>query len=680
MSKRRKLPAPFTRAIAQADFEKKIIKRIHVKGEESFARSLYVPNPENDQQLLFAAELDKAGIKRIKTLAKAIKRNRGFVSWGKLIILAVLIGGFGLFNLVFKNHIMTGLLESSLQGIFSARVEAGGVDFDPLGGKIRLGSLAVADKDHPMRNLFELGETGLNFDLWQAVNGRVWVTLIECQNIRFNSARTYSGALPGRSTIAKKPATAATGQAANPMAGFANLNQLDPASLIGGQLDKLESLKMAAELNTEFGALTDQATSASAAVQSKVKNLAAASATRIVGNLSAVRNKGDLDAALAKSADFKTEIASVQKEADATGKQLQDQLISYQKRLKDIEAAARRDQANLSKTITQPQAAGTELAASAAQQIMGPRSRELLAMAQKIPELLAALGQGKEKAPAAPARSGRVVNFPVAQHPLLQIDKIVGSVLMENQLELALQVALISSDQTITGEPTTFQVHFGDPQLAFDLNGTVDLRSGQTDVLVMDGALRGLAVQLGPELSFAGLRSLEGQADIKGNYHLDHSNNAQVIADLALRGIKTEQTEGSLLGRVSQAAINSLGDRVTGQLTMGMSATGEFTFAMTSGLDAALAAGMQSAIKAELAKMQTELGAELDKQLAKTLGDDKAKNLKQLIADNGADVKNLKDLQQKVDSQTAELQKLGKTFGAVPDVKKTLGGIKLPGF
>ncbi len=683
---------PFAPSFTQDEFEKRILKRIHVQGEKTFAQGLYSPDPEAPDRLIFTAELDKKGLKHLKKLAKEIRKNRGFVSWGKLAVLVVLVAGYLVFNLVFKNWIMTNFLEDSLQGVFAAKVDVGGLDFDPLGGKITLVSLEVADRDHPMRNLFQLGKTGFSVDLWQAVNGRLLVNFLEFQDIRFGSERKTSGALPGQKAPASSgpasPAPAAgpgtSAQAPAPKkqdSGLVNLDKVDAAGLVSAQLDQLESVKLARQIEQDLRGLTDQAKAQGSGVQAKVKDLAAASGTRILKNLTSVRTKDDLNAALAKSADFRTEIAAAQKAADSYGQGLQTQVRTYEGRLKDLEAAVRRDQALLAKTLGQPQGAGAQLAQEAFDQALGPQARDLMALAAKVPTVLAALHQGEEK-PAKVRRQGRTVVFPTAAHPQVEIRKIVGSVAVGGGIVVAIQAHEISSDQEITG-PTTLALDFGDPKTVFHLDGTADLRTSSTARLVFDASLSGASLSLGHEVSPLGLKSLSANVRLKGAYRLGPDGTARATATIWLDKIRSDREKDSFVGRLSAAALGSLGQRLSAQAVWTLAPGGDASFSLTSDLDRALADGLQASVAAELKKQQDELTRELNAQVDKILGAQGASDLKALIAANAADIKSLADLQKKVDQQTADLERLSRVLGGSGKTENKsgpLGGVKLPGF
>jgi hypothetical protein len=178
---------------------------------------------------------------------------------------------------------------------------------------------------------------------------------------------------------------------------------------------------------------------------------------------------------------------------------------------------------------------------------------------------------------------------------------------------------------------------------------------------------------LGSQVGFLGLKSLQSQVGLNGNYRLGTDQNGKLSARVGLDGVTSSPQEGSLPGRISQSVLASMGNKVSGKVDLGLSAAGDFSFAVTSNLDGALAKGLQSAANAELQKLRAQVDAELNSQLTKVLEEEKSSELKKLMADNAGDIKDLGDLQKKVDKQTAELEKWSKV-GAPVKLPK------LPGF
>ena len=79
------------------------------------------------------------------------------VRTGKVSLIAVLVAAVLVFNFAFKNRLLERALERGLEAVFSARAEVGELDFRIFSGRLFFAHLSVADKQQPLRNLFELG-------------------------------------------------------------------------------------------------------------------------------------------------------------------------------------------------------------------------------------------------------------------------------------------------------------------------------------------------------------------------------------------------------------------------------------------------------------------------------------------------------------------------------------------
>ena len=88
--------------------------------------SLFSFNPDKGKYV-FTGDIGKKETKRLKTLAKSIKKNKGvFVVW-KLALVLILAGAIAGFNILFKNKLLESLAEQGLETVFGAPVEISGL-------------------------------------------------------------------------------------------------------------------------------------------------------------------------------------------------------------------------------------------------------------------------------------------------------------------------------------------------------------------------------------------------------------------------------------------------------------------------------------------------------------------------------------------------------------------------
>ena len=198
-----KVPKLFKPDIKERRFKKKILRRIYIESERDFLLRLYSLGSEG--RYTRSAELSNEEAKRLKALARSIKKNRGVVRTGKLSLVAILVAGILVFNFAFKNRLLERGLERALEAVFSARAEVNGLDFRILGGRLSFDHLSVADEDQPMRNLFELGATEVDLNTGELLKGKVVISNLESRQISWQTPRDSSGALPGEQEAEQQP-------------------------------------------------------------------------------------------------------------------------------------------------------------------------------------------------------------------------------------------------------------------------------------------------------------------------------------------------------------------------------------------------------------------------------------------------------------------------------------------
>ena len=125
--KTKNAPRLFPTRIPETRFRNRILSRVYTTGDREFLLGLYETAADGTRQRKEA--LSAPEVKRLAGLAKSIAANRGVVQRPKLIILAVIVAAAIVFNLLFKNVLLTRALVAGLEGIFGARAEVAGLDF-----------------------------------------------------------------------------------------------------------------------------------------------------------------------------------------------------------------------------------------------------------------------------------------------------------------------------------------------------------------------------------------------------------------------------------------------------------------------------------------------------------------------------------------------------------------------
>lgn len=675
MSKKLKLPAPFQPQLQEPDFERKILKRIHVQSEADFARALY--RQDGTGGLVWAAELDKKGTKRLKTLAKDIQRNRGFVSWGKFAILGTLVVLILVFYLIFKNMLLTGWLEEALEGAFGAKAEVAGLDFDPIGGRFAWNAVQVADKDHPLKNLFQLGRTELKVDTWQLVNGKVLIENLQCSDARFGTDRKTSGALA--KTARQAPAPASAGSSVN-LDGFVDLNKLDAASLVNDQWKNLETAKLIDQLKAQLGDPQNLFAQQRSEIQSKTQSLAQAAGDRILKNLQSVRSPSDIQDALKKSTDFQGEIDAARKQGQDSQNQIQNEYKNYQAQVAGLQSSAQRDLRTLKNMAANPLALGGDVVKKILAQILGPKTQELLGWADKAKRAAASLQNTGAKQDKPRLTAGRVVSFPVPQKPAFWIKNTTASVWFDPQHQASLQATGITSDSDMIGEPIRMKLIYSETNFQVQAEGLIDTRRNAQQTLEVTAQVTGYPFTLSGGMEALGIQSLSGAFGGTGTLVQNAQDVTTLQAQGAVSGLSVKTLDDGLMARISKTALSAAKNQVTGSLR-GQWGGSDDSISVTTNLDSVYAQALRSEAEQQAKSLQAGIQNEINKKIDEALGGKAtADQWRKLVADNASDVKSLDDLKAKVDKQISDLQKLKQVASDPSKLKDAAKSLKLPKF
>jgi uncharacterized protein (TIGR03545 family) len=165
---------------------KKLLKQIHIPSDRKMVEELF--ELQNDRMVI-QEDISKEILKKLKPLAKSIKKNKGMVTKWKGLILLVLAGSILIFTFFFKNMLIEKGLEMSLEKIFQADVDVITPRFSLFKGEFSIQGLTVQDKDSPGKNLFETGPTSLSINIPELTRNRFRIETMILEDFQMNSSR-----------------------------------------------------------------------------------------------------------------------------------------------------------------------------------------------------------------------------------------------------------------------------------------------------------------------------------------------------------------------------------------------------------------------------------------------------------------------------------------------------------
>ena len=182
-------------------FSKKVLGKIRVPADKSAVNRLVVKgtNPKNGKPAYsfdVTKATDKKTIANLNRIAKDIRRQKGRFNAVSLLLAVALLAAIILAVALFRNVIVRTAITVSLEGAFGAKCDIETVDVGFFDTRVRVSGLSVANKDKPMKNLFEIGEFMLDFDLLELTRAKLVADGVKVTGIAWNTDRKTSGELP----------------------------------------------------------------------------------------------------------------------------------------------------------------------------------------------------------------------------------------------------------------------------------------------------------------------------------------------------------------------------------------------------------------------------------------------------------------------------------------------------
>lgn len=257
----KKLPPLFKKSYTTEKYEKKIGKHIYIKTDREFIDKIFVPAKDKKSRDIVKVDLTKNfpknDVKRYRVLAKQIKSQKGGIKIVPLLAVVILIAAIGICFTLFKNVIIKKGITSAMQGIFQAKTDIEKVDFQFFGSSLDIRGLQQANKDEPMKNLFQMDDIMIDFNLTDLCRGKFHAENLIVAGVALGTDRKTSGELPAKvkkekksseeSEISKKAEELKTAAMNSLLAMFADYN---PEKMLSDLQDELKSPTLAAEIST----------------------------------------------------------------------------------------------------------------------------------------------------------------------------------------------------------------------------------------------------------------------------------------------------------------------------------------------------------------------------------------------------------------------------------------------
>lgn len=201
----KKLPKIYRKKYSSKKLKKKLLRKLYVPEDKAFVENLFIEDEATGILTIpMDSEFNKKDVVRLKRLSKEIRAQKGIVKLAPLIAVIVFCAVIGMAVYTFKNIVVKKAVVAGMQNVFNAKTDLNIVDFKIFDASLRLKGLAQASSSNPMKNIFEIGDIHLNFNLTEMLRGKAHIENITVSGIAWNTDRKVSGELPNARRKEKK--------------------------------------------------------------------------------------------------------------------------------------------------------------------------------------------------------------------------------------------------------------------------------------------------------------------------------------------------------------------------------------------------------------------------------------------------------------------------------------------
>ncbi len=606
-----KRPNPLLRkSYTERQFEKRIVGGLYLPQDREFLRRCFAVDEHGAYRL--RSDLEAASLKRANALAKQIRKNRGSLKTGRVITLLLLVAAIILFNLLFKNSLLTRVGENALESVFEARAEIHGLDLRLLDGTLRLESVSVADRDRPLRNLFEIGPSVIDINLFELLKGNFVAHTLSVRNIRWNTERAESGALPGVAPQrTEQPAEETIG-----LAGFA-LMSLQPEDAEAFLMQHYEQLSVPQLTSDARQQLETAAENLSTRFDTTATRLDDLSGT--VRRLETFRPReiDDLETALTTLREVQQlsrEVTATIDAAEADLTAVRDDAAAAVALGDAFATALSADMSYLADRITDVTDDPTGFVMNIVEALLQERFGDLFHYLDRARELQALLDSGDPSERRAPYRPGGIdVSYPGVSWPRFYLG--LTQVSFGSEESGSFHEGLlrsVSSAPQLTGRPTELHVQTvaGTRRHAVDASLALHRRGGP--LMRLEYGAAGLPVATRADWGQVRLRELAGPADVQTSMLLERDWTVRGAAEITIRdpSLVLETGVAALDRILAEAAADAEDIGATFEYTARDNRISSLRGSTT--LDRHIAAGVRSYMDQQRAAFEAELRRELN--------------------------------------------------------------------
>ena len=580
-----KLNKLFTRKFGEAQFQRKILKHIFIPNDKTFVEKHFVKEQDKKSGkaimvLSKQATLSRSEILKLNRIARDIQKQHGRINFIPLVAACVAVLLVLMFAYLFRNIISRKIVVSASEAAFGAKCDIKFIDFNLFDTHFQIKEYAVANQNAPMKNLFEIKNIDIKFNLLELSRGKFVCENIAVDGISWNTDRKTSGALPKKVKSQKDESSILNNNPVMQMInseleqikngvslsnGFEALReQTDPKLILQREMNAFQSPKIKDEIIDFVPTFVDSWKVQASQTESNVRSLVSKGQDISEIDFQNMSSPEEIQNFIVKITEMiavsKKNIEGVQdlsskiqddvKKIETLGKNIETYVIADINHVKKVAAQI--------KDIKAKGASGfvSDLFRVFYLETLGsyyPRLMELIAMAnqaQKSPKKENAQTLA-DKSKAMERLQGR--NFLFSDHsaPTLLFKNVqLSGHSPDNDFTLAGDVQNITNDVDTWNKPITLSLSSTQKQFKETVQGTVDLRSATKSLVDVAGNFSGLDLDLDAKIT--GLPKLAGAFETSAEIEIGKNNDVRITTSGVVKNAKLtiEKFEPEILSRI----------------------------------------------------------------------------------------------------------------------------------
>ena len=508
---RKKLPKMLRKKYSQKKFERKVLKRIYIPRDKEFIASYFMPVEGAKKPCVMIPDdriFTKQELVRLKILSKEIRKQKGRVKLIPLVAVVSVIVVMVSAVLIFKDPLIKKGLQSAMQSMFGAKVDIAYLHLGILDSNFTIKGLEVANRNDTMKNLFEIGNLTVDFDLIELLKKRFVSDEMSVTDVRVNTDRKTDGALPEQSKGNPNPRLEKVKSQVTEFGSAKNevlknsitdiFSEYNPETILSNFYSKLSTPELVEEIEKEMNLLISSWQTAPGELKTSVNKVIADGQAVIDFDWNSIKSDPtQIKTILATLKSVTDNTTSLYKESEKTMNMLQRDVKQVQTMTNNVQKAITSDFNLISKEVNKITSFsikddGMNMLTASFEKIIAdlfgkyyPVFQEAMGYVQDLSAKSAekkALEAEKEGT-AIQRYAGRTIEYRKDNIPTFLIKKMHGSG-ADGNFSLSLDVTDISSDMTKWGKPAAISGMVGHGQMSDSFSGTLDLRDNRPGDLV----------------------------------------------------------------------------------------------------------------------------------------------------------------------------------------------------